>query len=181
VPYLLNTDKYVMSSTGISRSQFDLILVNLLSDIEIVELKRPDEYLFKYDASRGKFYMSKELGMAVAQSERYVSAILRDNDSEYSIDGKTIRQFIETEVGGTISLSVCRPSAIVVIGSIHRLVKPYSQLSSTIKNKVTEDSYNKNADQAYQELKGSYKNIQITTYSELIEAARLRLQNTEEA
>jgi hypothetical protein len=44
---------------------------------------------------------------------------------------------------------------------------------------VTKKSYDKNAEQAYQELKGSYRNIQVTTYSELIDTARLRLQQKE--
>lgn len=171
VPYLLNTNKYVVSKNGLSRSQFDLVLINLLSDIEVVELKRPDEYILDYNASRGKFYVSKELSMAVAQAERYVSAILRDNDSEFSIDGKTIRKFIESEVGGTVTLSVCRPTALVIIGRIQSLVKPYGDLSSAMKAKVTKSKYNKNAEQAYQELKNSYRNIQITTYSELIDTA----------
>jgi len=175
VPYLLNTNKYVVSKNDLSRSQFDLVLVNLLSDIELVELKRPDEYLLEYNASRGKFHASKELAMAIAQSERYVSAILRDNDSEFSIGGKTIRKFIESEVGGTITLSVCRPTALVIIGRIQSLVKPYKDLSDSVKSKVTKGRYNKNAEQAYQELKGSYRNIQVTTYTELIETARLRL------
>jgi hypothetical protein len=176
VPYLLNTDKYVVSSNALSRSQFDLILVNLLSDIELIELKRPDEYLLSYNASRGKFYVSKDLSMAIAQAERYVSAILRDNDSEYKMDGKTIRKFIEEQVGGTVTLSVCRPTALVIIGRIQSLIVPYEKLSIKAKRSVTKEQYNKNAEQAYQELKGSYRNIQITTYSELIETARLRLQ-----
>ncbi|MEX0910106.1 MAG: Shedu anti-phage system protein SduA domain-containing protein [Candidatus Paceibacterota bacterium] len=176
VPYLLNTNKYVVSKNGLSKSQFDLVLINLLSDIELVELKRPDEYVLDYNSSRGKFYASKDLSMAIAQAERYVSAILRDNDSEYSIEGKTIRKFIESEVGGTITLSVCRPTALVVMGRIQSLVKLYEELSKETKKKVTKRQYDKNAEQAYQELKGSYRNIQITTYSELIETARLRLQ-----
>ncbi|HMO77573.1 MAG TPA: DUF4263 domain-containing protein [Candidatus Paceibacterota bacterium] len=176
VPYLLNTNKYVVSSTGVSKSQFDLILINLLSDIEVVELKRPDEYLLEYNSSRGKFHASKDLSMAVSQAERYVSAILRDNDSEYKIDGKTIRKFVENEVGGTITLSVCRPSALVIIGTIQKLAKPYKDLSKSIKKKVTKKKYEKNADQAYQELKNSYRNVKIATYTEVIETARLRLQ-----
>lgn len=176
VPYLLNTDKYVVSSNALSKSQFDLVLINLLSDIELVELKRPDDFLLEYNPSRGKFYASKELSMAIAQAERYVSAILRDNDSEYKIDGKTIRKFIEAEVGGTITLSVCRPTALVIMGRIQSLVKPYENLTPAVKRKVNKKNYNKNAEQAYQELKGSYRNIQVTTYSELIDTARLRLQ-----
>ncbi len=58
VPFLINTDKYVISKAkkGLSRSQFDLILVNHLADIQVVELKRSDKFLLDYDSSRAKFY-----------------------------------------------------------------------------------------------------------------------------
>jgi hypothetical protein len=176
VPALLNIDKYVISSTGLPRSQFDIILINYLSDIEIVELKRPDEYLLEYDSSRGKFYMSKPLAVATAQSERYISAIYKEHDTDFTIDGKTIREYIESQVSDTITLSVCRPRALIVIGVIQRLTKPYKDLSAKNKLKVTKKDYDKNAEIAYKELKSSFKNIDITTYTELVEGARLRLQ-----
>lgn len=176
VPALLNIDKYVISSTGLPKSQFDIILINYLSDIEIVELKRPDEYLLDYDSSRGKFYMSKALSVATAQSERYISAIYKEHDTDFKIDGKTIREYIESQVSDTITLSVCRPRALIVIGVIQRLAKPYEDLSSKDKLKISKKDYNKNLETAYKELKSSFKNIDITTYTELVEGARLRLQ-----
>lgn len=176
VPALLNVDGFVTSSSGLPKSQFDLLLVTNLSDIEIVELKRPDEYLLEYDDQRSKFYMSKSLGTAAAQSERYISAIYRENDDELKIHGQSIRAYLQSKVGGTITLSIVRPKALIVIGSIHRIAKPYSELPGKIKAKVTRTSYEKNLDHAYKELKASFKNIDIITYSELIESARLRLQ-----
>jgi len=176
VPALLNIDKYVVSSAGLPKSQFDIVLINHLSDIEIVELKRPDDYLLDYDSSRGKFYMCKTLGIATAQAERYISSIYRENDTDFKIDGKTIRKYIESQVGGTITLSVCRPKALIVIGAIQRLAKSYKELSDNEKSKVLKKDYDKNLETAYKELKSSFKNIDITTYSELIDGARLRLQ-----
>jgi hypothetical protein len=175
-PALLNIDKYVVSSTGLPKSQFDILLITPLSDIEIVELKRPDEYLLEYDTGRGKFYMCKTLAIATAQSERYISALYRENDSEFKIDGKTIREFIQAQVGNTITLSICRPKALIVIGTIQRLARPYQSLSVADKAKVTKKDYDKNLETAYKEMKASFKNIDITTYSELLEGARLRLQ-----
>jgi len=176
VPALINTKKYVVSSRGHSKSQFDLLLITMLSDIEIVELKRPDEILLDYDSGRGKFYPSKTLGIAIAQSERYISALNREHDTDLKIEGKTIRDFIEAQIAGTITLSICRPKALIVMGTIQRIVKPYSELSSGIKAKVTKVDYKKNADDAYKEIKAALKNIDITTYTELVEGARLRLQ-----
>lgn len=181
VPALLNVDGFVSSSTGLPRSQFDLLLVTNLSDVEIVELKRPDEYLLDYDESRNKFYMSKSLGTAAAQAERYVSAIYRENDDELKIQGQSIRDYLQSKLGGTITLSICRPKALIIIGAIQRIAKPYQDLSTKVKSKVTKIAFEKNLDHAYKELKSSFKNIDITTYTELIESARLRLQlETEE-
>ncbi len=176
VPALLNIDKYVISSEGLPRSQFDIILINYLSDIEIIELKRTDEYLLDYDTSRGKFFMSKSLATATAQAERYISAIYKEHDMDLTIDGMSIRDYITSQLGNTITLSICRPKALIIMGAIHRLVRPYEDLSSNIKAKVTKTNYIKNSDTAYKEIRASFKNIDIVTYSELIEGARLRLQ-----
>lgn len=176
VPALINTNKYVVSQKGISNSQFDIILINHLSDIKIVELKRSDKYLLDYDGSRGKFFAHKDLSVAISQSERYISTIYRENDNEYRIDNLSIRDFIEREIGGSINLSICRPSALIVMGSSSKIAKPYEKLSSKIKNKVSRQDYYYNANQAYLELKSAYKNIEIGTYSDLVDAARLRLE-----
>ncbi len=176
VPALLNINKYVISSTGLPKSQFDILLINHLSDIEIVELKRPDEYLLEYDAKRNKFYICKTLAIATAQSERYISAILKDNDNEFKINGKTIREFIQSQVGDTIILSICRPRALIIIGTIQKIAKPYKDLNSGEKVGVSKKDYEKNLETAYKELKASFRNIEIITYSELLEGARLRLQ-----
>jgi hypothetical protein len=179
VPALLNTNKYVISARGHSRSQFDILLINYLSDIEIVELKRPDEFLLDYDSGRGKFYPSKSLSIAAAQSERYISALYREHDTDLKIGDLTIREYLEQELGGTITLSICRPKAIIVIGTIQRIVKPYDELSPSIKSGVSKLDYEKNASDAYKEMKSAYQNIDIVTYTELIEGARLRLQLSE--
>lgn len=98
VPALLNTGKFIIHE-GSSRSQIDLILINHLGDIELVELKRPDECVFEYGNSRGKFYPSKNLSIAISQLERYITAVHKDNDEQYLIEGEKIRDFIIDEVG----------------------------------------------------------------------------------
>ena len=179
VPALLNTDKYV-TKAGLSRSQFDIILINHLGDIEVVELKRPDQFILEYDQSRGKFYPSKDISIAISQSERYISAVYKDNDDEYLIDGKKIREFINDQIGETMYVEAVRPSALIIIGSWTKLCKPYSKLRADTKKKVKEKDYNENAERAYKELKSAFRNIKILNYSELLEHARTRLQLTKE-
>lgn len=179
VPALLNTDKYVIHE-GSSRSQFDIILINHLGDIEIVELKRPDQYLFDYGNGRGKFYPSKDLAIAISQTERYITAIHKDNDDEYLIKGKKIREFINEEIGNTMFVESIRPKGLIIIGSWKKLSKDYDELSDKVKSKVTKDDYDNDCLQAYKELQHSLKNIKILTYSELLENARTRLELNQE-
>jgi len=179
VPALLNTDKYV-SKKGLSRLQFDIILINHLGDIEVVELKRPDQYILEYDDNRAKFYPSKDISIAISQSERYISAVYKDNDEEYLIGGKKIRDFINEQIGGIMFVEAVRPSALIIIGSWTKLCKPYSKQSESVKKKVKKTEYDDNAERAYKELKSAFRNIKILNYSELLEHARTRLQLTEE-
>jgi hypothetical protein len=174
-PVLLNTDKYVVNELGLPRSQFDIILINHLSDLEVVELKRPDTPILEYDEGRNKFFASKELSVAISQAERYISAVYKDNDDEYKIDNLKIRDYLNREVGGSMTVEIARPSALIVIGTYQSIAADYNTLSEKVQKKVTKNNYEKNYWMAYKELKGAYKNINITNYSELIESARTRL------
>jgi len=173
VPALLNTDKYVIST--LPKVQFDIILIDNLSDIEIVELKRPDANVLDFDPDRNKFYPSKALSIAIGQAERYITTLYKGNDPNFKINGKTIKKYIEAEIGGSAELNIIRPSAMIVIGGIQRIAKDYKDLAGK-KPKIKRE-YEKNMWQAYGELKNTHKNIKITTYSELVEGAELRMKS----
>lgn len=175
VPALLNTNKYVIKK-GRSRSQFDLILINHLGDVEVVELKRPDKYLFEYGDGRGKFYPCTDLAIAIAQTERYITSLHKDNDEEYKIDGKTLREFLNEKIGNTLHVETIRPKGLIIMGSFNKLAKDYDQLDEKIKKKIKKQDYIDDSLQAYKELTNSLKNITILTYSELLENARTRLE-----
>lgn len=181
VPILLNTDKYVIHAGDLTRSQFDLILINHLSDIEVVELKRPDTTVLEFDENRGKFYASKDLSIAVSQAERYISAVYKDNDEDYKINNQRIKDFLNSQIGGSMTVDICRPKALIVLGSYLTIAPDYDTLDPKTKKKFTKQAYNTNYLQAYKELKEAYKNIHILTYSELIDNARTRLLTDEEA
>lgn len=175
VPALLNTNKYVIKK-GRSRSQFDIILINHLGDIEVVELKRPDKYLFNYGGGRGKFYPSEDLAIAIAQTERYITNFHKDNDTEYKIDDKTLKEFLNDKIGDTLHIDTIRPKGLIIMGSWKKLCKDYDNLDEQIKKKVKKADYISDSLQAYKELTHSLKNITILTYSELLENARTRLE-----
>lgn len=180
VPVLLHTKKYVIHKLGLPRSQFDLILINHLSDLEVVELKRPDAIVLDYDEGRGKFYASTDLSIAVSQAERYISAVYKDNDDDYLIQGLKIKEYINKQIGGTMTVEITRPTALIIIGSYTSISKEYDELSDPVKKKVSKLQYDENSLRAYKELKGAYKNINILTYSELIDSARTRLELNKE-
>ncbi|HTN21279.1 MAG TPA: Shedu anti-phage system protein SduA domain-containing protein [Pelobium sp.] len=175
VPALLNTNKYVIRN-GRSRSQFDLILINHLGDVEVVELKRPDKYLLEYGNGRGKFYPSKDLAIAIAQTERYITSLHKDNDEEYKIDKKTLREFLNSKIGNTLHVETIRPKGLIIMGSWFKLSQDYDSLDEQVKKRVTRKDYDNDSLQAYKELTNSLKNITILTYSELLENARTRLE-----
>lgn len=176
VPALINTKKYIIHKGGLSRSQFDIILITHLGDIEVVELKRPDETILEYDSGRGKFYASKTLSIAISQAERYISSVSKDNDDEYKIDGMKVRDFINGQVGATIFVESVRPSAVIIIGTYRTICKDYNDLDLSTKSKVTKNHYDNNSLRTYKELRNALKNVKIITYSELLENARTRLE-----
>lgn len=169
VPALINIKNYVVNSEGLPRSQFDLLLVNYLHDIEIVELKRPDMYMLEFDERRKKFFWSKDIAIAIGQTERYLSTIIKDNDDTYTIDGKKIKEFINDNVGGILTIDeITRPTAIIIASRNQSIAPPYKETYGD------KEKYNKNLEMSYKELKASLKNIRIMTYTELIESVRLR-------
>ena len=79
------------------------------------------------------------------------------------------------KLGGTMTVEIARPSALIVIGTYQSISSDYNLLSEKIRKKVSKENYEKNYWMAYKELKGAYKNINITSYSKLIESVRTRM------
>lgn len=175
VPALINTNKFVLDDQGLPRSQFDILLINHIGEVEIVELKRPDKWLLDFDSGRNKFYASVDLSIAIAQTERYISSIIHENDSNLRINNQTIREFITSELEGVSYRESVRPTGLIIMGSSQKIYKPYNLLSEAKRNTLSEERYRQNGLRAYRELKDSHKNIKIIDYSELMESARARI------
>lgn len=175
VPALINTNKYVIRK-GRSRSQFDIILINHLGDVEVVELKRSDKHLFKYGGGRGKFYPSEDLAIAIAQTERYITNFHKENDPYYKIEGKSLNDFLKEKISNTLYIETIRPKGLIIMGSWKKLCPDYESLDIKIRTRIKKQDYISDSIQAYKELTNSLKNITILTYSELLENARTRLE-----
>lgn len=180
VPALVNTNKYVLRD-GHPRVQFDILLINNFGEVEVIELKKPNTIVLDFDDKRNKFYPSVELSKAIAQTERYLSSIIKDNDDELKIDNQKIRDFLNNQLGGNIHVETLRPRGVIIIGSSKTICLAYEMLPDDLKSKFTRDAYNLNSERAYREIKDSLRNIDIITYSELLESARLRLQQDKES
>lgn len=175
VSALINTNKYILQD-GLPRVQFDILLINHFGEVEVVELKRPNTIVLDFDDKRNKFYPSVELSKAIAQTERYITSLIKDNDEELKIDNQKIRDYLNKELGGYIHVETLRPTGVIIIGSSKTICEAYENLTDELKSKFSRDKYNTNAERAYREIKDSFRNIEILTYSELLESARLRLQ-----
>lgn len=178
VPILLRMKKYIIDYSGIwtPKSQFDIVLINHLTEIQLVELKRSDAYVLCYDGNRWKFYPSTDLSIAISQSERYISLVYKDKDEDYKIDWMLLRDYINSQIEWMhMPIEVCRPTALIVIGSSNTISIPYEELSEDIRRKVTKEEYERNRDLAYREIVSAFKNLSITTYSDLLDIARTRL------
>ncbi|PSL01232.1 Shedu anti-phage system protein SduA domain-containing protein [Cecembia rubra] len=177
VPAMINTNKYVIHHGDLSRSQLDLILITHLGDIELVELKRSDEILMDFDFGRKKFYPTKTLAAAISQCERYITTINRDNDESFKIDNKKIRDFLQEQIGAdNLDVESVRPTGTIIIGSSNSIFTQYENLNASQKAKISKGQYETNGKLAYKELKNTYKNIKVLTYSELVGHAKTRLQ-----
>ena len=61
-------------------SRLDLLTINRYGFLDIVELKKSDEYLFKLDESHDNFVPTSKLSTAISQVNNYL--MLMPHDSE---------------------------------------------------------------------------------------------------
>ena len=134
--YIFSIDKL---NVGIGDTKYpDFILISHDSYLEIMEIKKPQTVLMKYDAGRNNYYWDSEIAKAICQVENYIDLITRDADR--------IRTYIKDKY--QIDIRVVRPRATILAGTL-------SQLANT-----------KNRDD-YHLLAQANKNISFITYDEL--------------
>ncbi len=86
-----------------ARNILDIIPKNIESYIDIIEVKLPDEILFRFDESHGNYYCSSNLTKAIAQTQNYIFELERKNTDEIYQDKNGCR--------------IIRPRGIVLYGS----------------------------------------------------------------
>lgn len=82
---------------------------------------------------------------------------------------------MNAELSGAMHIEICRPKALIIMGTLQLIAKNYDDLSAAKQSKISKDEYNDESNTAYKELKEAFKNIHLMTYSELLDSARTRI------
>lgn len=117
----------------------DFSLVTHDNYLDILEIKKPNTGLIKYDASHGNYYWDTGLSKAIIQVENYIASITAHSDP--------VRSYLNDNY--KISLKVLRPRGIILAGD--------TRVFTTQKEKDD-----------FRLLSLSLKNIMIVTYDELL-------------
>lgn len=102
--YIAALDKM---NVAIGKTKFpDFSLVTHDNYLDILEIKKPNTSLLKYDAGRDNYYWDTEITKAVVQVENYIENVQRQAD--------TIRSYIADNY--KLELKVLRPRGIILAG-----------------------------------------------------------------
>lgn len=124
----------------------DFCLVTGDGYLDVLEIKTPDTPLLRYDDSHKNYYWSPDLAKAIAQTEKYIDVIAKNNDR--------VRNYIRDKY--QIDLKIIKPRGIIIAGSA----------KSMIESDKRDD---------FRLLAGSLKNVEVMTYSELEQLMMNRL------
>ncbi|MFA6427842.1 MAG: Shedu anti-phage system protein SduA domain-containing protein [Candidatus Magasanikbacteria bacterium] len=129
---------------GIGNTKFpDFSLVTHDNYLDILEIKRPNTNLMKFDESRSNYYWDIELSKAIIQVENYLSNLSTHRDA--------VRTYLKDN--HEIDLQVLRPRGIILSGDC-----------SKFKNQKERDDFRL--------LSHSLKNIVVISYDELLNRLR---------
>lgn len=117
----------------------DFMLVTHDNYLDILEIKKPNTQLLKYDAGRGNYYWDPEIAKAIIQVENYIEYVQHQADA--------VRNYIRDTYG--IELKVVRPRGIILAGDTRKFAP----------SKQRDD---------FRLLCLSSKNIMFVTYDELL-------------
>ena len=130
----------------------DIITCNRYGFLDIIELKKSDEYLFKFDDSHNNFVPTSALSSAISQLNNYLQIIpyaYKEDDAQ--------------------NKGLQCASGMLMIGDSKHLVKETQHLKEYMdKNNLTQESIKFMAQKELRKLNYSYSYIQVILYDELI-------------
>lgn len=144
---ILSTNSELRKGT----SRLDFLTINRYGFLDIVELKKSDEYLFKYDSSHDNIVPTPALSTAISQINNYLMLLPYDNKKGELIKGS------ESATG------------MLVFGTSQTLMKKESILNYQSKTGMSMENINTKLRKALRDLNYSYSHIQIVLYDELLD------------
>jgi len=130
----------------------DFIGINHYNGLDVIEIKTHLKNAVTWDSPHKNFSFSSELSRAVIQTMNYMDAIVQKR-FQYDPDEKKITNMIEEE-------NLYHPRGIIIISSEQKLTK--SKLNKA-KEKCLKRDFTK--------LRNSLQNIEILTFSEILQIA----------
>lgn len=134
-----------------TNSNLDLLTINRYGFLDVVELKKSDEFLFKIDDSHDNIVPTSKLSTAISQVNNYLMLLPYSQESGELVKGA------ESATG------------MLVIGSTNSLMRKEHIEKYMQKNNMTESVVKLKLRKAVRDLNYSYAHIQIVLYDELLD------------
>ena len=134
----------------------DFIGVNHYDGVDVIEIKTHLEHILVRDKSHDNFAFSSAMSRAIIQTINYMDAIAND---------KFQKREHKKELWKSLNVreNLSRPRGIIIISSKDRVCWKYDKLAKEEKAKVDRD---------FTKLRNSIHNIQIFTFSEILDIAK---------
>lgn len=144
-----------------SNSRVDIITLNKYGFIDVVELKKSDAILFKYDRSHKTLYPSVELSKAMSQLTKYLmllpNAYLKDIYNNARDKETPYQKGAESASG------------LLIIGSTKSLLSTRDRTKIKSDKNLNDDEIEKALKKYLRELNYSLTHIEVITYTDLLE------------
>lgn len=134
-----------------TNSNLDLLTINRYGFLDVVELKKSDEFLFKVDDLHDNIVPTSKLSTAISQVNNYLMLLPYSQESGELVKGA------ESATG------------MLVIGSTNSLMRKEHIEKYMQKNNMTESVVKLKLRKALRDLNYSYAHIQIVLYDELLD------------
>lgn len=132
-------------------SRLDILTINRYGFLDLVELKRADEYLFKLDRSHDNIVPTSKLSTAISQVNNYLMLLPYDKSN------------------GELTKGAESATGMLIFGSSPYLMSPDEILKYARKHKISEQLMQTKLRKALRDLNYSYAHIQITLYDEILD------------
>ncbi len=139
------------SEPNLSNSRTDILTLNKYGFLDVVELKKSDEVLFKIDKSHDNIVPTDKLSTAISQVNSYLMKLPYAQEHGSSIKGAE------------------SASGLLVIGSRNSLIKGVSKQKYIDKKGITNEEFDIMIRKALRNLNYSYSHIQIVLYDDLLD------------